>query len=350
MKKQTAPFKKDAIANNYGESGSHPLLPQNKALILMTSLNSKKDMVEPSLFDSLQKTAKFNEIKLKFLTKWGVAESQLFDFVMIKFHQQNDHEHTNEITFTLSEWMNVRKLKDKKTARNNMKALATNMLSLQLEYSKNSNSKKGDKGGKDKAFTFMNLFSTFVYLNGTVHIKFNDDFTRLINNGTMPMPYDELLFELDPKHEATSWYIYKELLANKHMNHPQKRSNWMYVSTLLKYCRNLPTYDEVMSSDKAITRRIIEPFLKGLERLYTKDEKHGINYHILNDQGNIVDYQHLTYDSFTKCKIVIDEWYDYPTEWADNYVARGITAKQKAIERNTKRKKEREKKKLLQNN
>lgn len=34
MKKQTAPFKKDAIANNYGESGSHPLLPQNKALIL----------------------------------------------------------------------------------------------------------------------------------------------------------------------------------------------------------------------------------------------------------------------------------------------------------------------------
>lgn len=127
----------------------------------------------------------------------------------------------------------------------------------------------------------------------------------------MAMPYNKIMLRLDPKKDANSWYIMRRLLNNKRYNKKPIRADRMKVSTLLQYCPKLPTYEEVLHSNRHVDDRIIQPFFKAVERL-----SEAFDYSFLTEEGKPIDYNAgLSYQEFASSELVITFWKDYPEAW-----------------------------------
>lgn len=59
----------------------------------------------------------------------------------------------------------------------------------------------------------------------------------------------------------------------------------MRIKTLLESCPSLPTYEEVMASNGYVDDRIIDPFLKAVERL-----SEAFDYTFMDSNGQPFDY------------------------------------------------------------
>lgn len=59
----------------------------------------------------------------------------------------------------------------------------------------------------------------------------------------------------------------------------------MRIKTLLESCPSLPTYEEVMASNGYVDDRIIDPFLKAVERL-----SEAFDYTFMDSKGQPFDY------------------------------------------------------------
>ena len=82
----------------------------------------------------------------------------------------------------------------------------------------------------------------------------------------------------------------------------------MKISTLLKGCPSLPTYEEVMAGNRHVDDRIIQPFFKAVERLSDAFE-----YTYLTASGKPFNYEEgITYQDFDNGELVITSWKDYP--------------------------------------
>ena len=59
----------------------------------------------------------------------------------------------------------------------------------------------------------------------------------------------------------------------------------MRIKTLLESCPSLPTYEEVMASNGYVDDRILDPFLKAVERL-----SEAFDYTFMDSKGQPFDY------------------------------------------------------------
>ena len=64
-----------------------------------------------------------------------------------------------------------------------------------------------------------------------------------------------------------SYNFLRKISEHKNMNAGKKNENIISVETLLSCANALPSYDEVMASDRHISSRIIEPFLRDMNAL-----------------------------------------------------------------------------------
>ena len=93
------------------------------------------------------------------------------------------------------------------------------------------------------------------------------------------------------------------------MNYFKKNSDTISVKTLLECTPELPTYDEVISGDRAIARRIIEPFerdLNELEDVLKWEYCHSNGTPLTDDEIDNFNY-HIFYNLMLRIK-----WIDYP--------------------------------------
>lgn len=283
-----------------GLNKNFTVLPQNNALNQSSRLNSKRD--SRNLIGQTQVT--FKDITALFSgASLGVTEAQLQDYILIKHASDSNHDNNRTVTFTLKEYMDIRGLKDAKNARNTLKKSLDILTNLQISYS------GGNKSNPyNQSFGKRNIFSGYDYYRGNVSITFTPEMNAIVTQQSMPMPYHKLLLRLDPKREATSFYIFRRLLENKRMNYNQGRADRAKISNLLENCPNLPTYEEVMAGNKNVDDRIIQPFFKAVERL-----SEAFDYAYLTSDGHPFNYvSGLNYGTFANGELVITSWKNYP--------------------------------------
>ncbi|MCJ2192985.1 hypothetical protein MST23_09175 [Pediococcus acidilactici] len=297
---------------NFGTSKNddYSLIMQNNATNQLSRINTNnnaKHLMEDTVTTFKQITATFKG------KKYSVQDAQNFDILVIKHIQDSNHENNTVVQIPLREYMAIRGNKSRTSTIRSLENSLKNLLHLSVSY----NSKYGDDDKKhfDQSFGGMNIFQDLDYgitRPGYITVNFTTRANQLITQRAMPMPYHKLLFRLNPRTEAPSFYILRRVLENKITNYGEQRADRMKIATLLKDCPAIPSYGKVMKGNKNVNARIIQPFFTAVERL-----KEAFDYSYITKDGKPFDYeQGVTYAEFSEAELVIISWHNYPDYFA----------------------------------
>lgn len=238
--------------------------------------------------------------------KRGVKTStyQLLDAITVALTESGAKSHT--VVLSLSQYMEKRGIKDRKEAKNQVKA--------DLEILRTASITGEEKRGKNtESYSFVNIAdSGDIKRNGDIVFTFGTTFFNMLV-GYPVMPYPIQLQQLNSKRNPNSYYLLRKIAEHKNMNVGKPNENTISVKTLLNVCPFIPTYDEVMQSSRALSRQIIEPFERDMNALENTLEWHYChsNSEPLTDE----ELEALNYDMF-KDLLIFTEWNNYPDQTA----------------------------------
>ena len=81
------------------------------------------------------------------------------------------------------------------------------------------------------------------------------------------MPAIKHLWMIKSGHNPNSYNFLRKLMTHKNMNCGKANEDIVSVRTLLDACPYIPEYATVMESDRAVKKRIIEPFERDMNAL-----------------------------------------------------------------------------------
>ena len=156
-------------------------------------------------------------------------------------------------------------------------------------------------------------------VRGKAKVVFDYDFAVLLSRSGYVMFYHPNLYQINSNINRHSYYLGRKMCehyngivrdyeAEENINGEHvitKNANRLSVKNLIKVCPDLPGYDEVMESDRAVRRRIIDPFEKDM---YALVEKYGIlkTWKYCNKKGE---------------PLSDDQWKDFNyQEWIELYI------------------------------
>ncbi len=211
---------------------------------------------------------------------------RLADALMIKFTESGSKEHT--VSLSLDEYMKLCELKNSVEMRRQVNSDLKTLLNMRISFQKSSN--------REQSMKNIRLCKDVKIKNNIIVFTFSDEFFVIMK--TMPvMHYPEKLFKINLKKNPNSYYFLKKIAEHKKMNYFKKNADTLSVKTLLGCTPELPSYDDVVNTDRAVGRRIIEPFERDMNELsdllrweychangtkLTDDELVNFNYHIFS--------------------------------------------------------------------
>jgi len=248
------------------------------------------------------------------------STAQLFDALMIKLTESGAKTPTVEIP--LSEYMERRGLKDRKEAKAQARADMEMLRPMSISWEEK-------RGGKLERYGFINLAdSGEIRRNGDIVFTFGTSFYNTAK-GYPVMPYPDQLQRLNGKRNPHSYPFLRKISEHKSMNAGKDNEDIISVQTLLKAAETLPTFEEVKRTDRAFSRRIIEPFERDMDALadtLTWEYCHSKGVPLTDTELQALDYQ-----TFGGLLIHI-LWNEYPDQTArlERKAARIEAAKQKS--------------------
>ncbi len=211
---------------------------------------------------------------------------RLADALMIKFTESGSKEQT--VSLSLDEYMKLCELKNSAEMRRQVNSDLKTLLNMRISFQKSSN--------REQSMRDIGLCKGVRIKNNIIIFTFSDEFFVIMK--TMPvMHYPEKLFKINLKKNPNSYYFLKKIAEHKKMNYFKKNADTLSVKTLLGCTPELPSYDDVVNTDRAVGRRIIEPFERDMNELsdqlrweychangtkLTDDELVNFNYHIFS--------------------------------------------------------------------
>lgn len=204
--------------------------------------------------------------------KIGPTAKQLYIALSIEVARSS----SNTIRLPLDRYMEMRGLKDKKTARKQVKEDLKVLASIRVEFKEKRRGNQGD---------FLNIRlsgGTEGIVNGLIIFNFNTDYVNYIKrNGAPPLPKG--LFLVNPKKNPYSLdFIYK-MNTHKILNRNKSNEDIIGVKTLLDAAPQMPKYEEIKGGGQ-ISQRIIEPFERDMDALNNM-----ILWHYCGPKGAQVD-------------------------------------------------------------
>ena len=228
------------------------------------TLQATSQKVEPNIDAFTGKaTLEFKDIKVlieeyskhKNLT---VPTMQLLDFMDIRLTERGMK--SPSVEFTVDEYMQYRRLSDRKSIREQIQSAIEELKSISLEWEEK-------RGKRQIEYKFMNIAdSGYVSRNGKITFTFGTTFFGVLKTYSV-MSYPEQLGQINSRLNPNSYNFLRKISEHKNMNTGKKNENIISVETLLSCANALPSYDEVMASDRHISSRIIEPFLRDMNAL-----------------------------------------------------------------------------------
>ena len=124
-----------------------------------------------------------------------------------------------------------------------------------------------ENGGKNrvKDFAKMRICDYISLKNGNMEFSFSEDMAKYLINAYVTQ-YSLALLQADERNPSI--YRLGRKLLNHHSNDNNQRNgtaNILRVSKLLEVCPEIPSYEQVMNTDRAVERRIITPFENALD-------------------------------------------------------------------------------------
>lgn len=210
------------------------------------------------------------------------------------------------VALSLEEYMKKRGLKDKKEARKQVTDDLETLFNATISF------KEKRKKGQEQDFHDIRIIDSKGIRKGIITVTFGTAFYKILL-GYPIMPYPAQLWELNSKRNPNSFYLLRKIAEHKNMNVGKKNEDIIAVKTLLAVAPNLPSYEEVMNTDRAISRRIIEPFERDMDAL--EDTLTWTYCHSNNTPLTDEELSSMSYDTFISLLIKID-WKQYPDQTA----------------------------------
>lgn len=210
------------------------------------------------------------------------------------------------VALSLEEYMKKRGLKDKKEARKQVTDDLETLFNATISF------KEKRKKGQEQDFHDIRIIDSKGIRKGIINVTFGTAFYNILL-GYPIMPYPAQLWELNSKRNPNSFYLLRKIAEHKNMNVGKKNEDIIAVKTLLAAAPYLPSYEEVMNTDRAISRRIIEPFERDMDAL--EDTLTWTYCHSNNTPLTDEELSSMSYDTFISLLIKID-WKQYPDQTA----------------------------------
>ena len=187
-----------------------------------------------------------------------VPTMQLLDFMDICLTERGMK--SPSVEFTVDEYMQYRKLSNRKSAREQIQSAIEDLKSISLEWEER-------RGKRLREYRFMNIAdSGYITHDGKVKFTFGITFFGVLK--TYPvMSYPKQLGQINSRLNPNSYNFLRKITEHKNMNAGKKNEDIISVETLLSCASALPSYDEVMAGDRHISARIIEPFQRDMNAL-----------------------------------------------------------------------------------
>lgn len=168
---------------------------------------------------------------------------------------------THEIT--LKEYMSFTGLKDRKEASRQLaeglSALFNAVVNASYTIVKGKASQEVISKGA--------ILQWYEYKRGKGTATFTNKVMQGLIGTSSLMPWNRNAYRINGKNNPNSYYFASKLMSHYHMNNKKPNAKRISVKTLLDGAPSLPDYQEISKSDRALTRRIIEPFERDMENL-----------------------------------------------------------------------------------
>lgn len=229
---------------------------------------------------------------------------QLLDAITIAFTESGAKSPT--VAIPLTAYMSLRGLKDRKEAKNQVKA--------DLEVLRQASITGEEKRGKNTtAYSFVNIAdSGEVRRNGDIVFTFGTTFYNMLL-GYPIMNYPAQLQTLNSNRNPNSYYLLRKIAEHKNMNVGKLNEDIIAVKTLLSVAPFIPPYEDVMAGNKNIADRIIKPFERDMDALENTLE--WTYWHSNNVPLTGCELDNISYDLFKDLLIRV-EWKSYPDQTA----------------------------------
>jgi len=238
------------------------------------------------------------------LTGFRTSTYQLLDALTVALTETGAKSPV--VALSLEEYMKKRGLKDKKEARKQVTDDLETLFNATISF------KEKRKKGQEQDFHDIRIIDSKGIRKGIITVTFGTAFYNILL-GYPIMPYPAQLWELNSKRNPNSFYLLRKIAEHKNMNVGKKNEDIIAVKTLLAVAPNLPSYEEVMNTDRAISRRIIEPFERDMDAL--EDTLTWTYCHSNNTPLTDEELSSMSYDTFISLLIKID-WKQYPDQTA----------------------------------
>lgn len=233
---------------------------------------------------------------------------QLFDAITVTFTESGDKSPT--VVIPLQAYMERRGLKDRKEAKNQVKAdmEILRQASISQEVTQGVGKKKNTE-----TYAFVNLAdSGEIRRNGDIVFTFGTTFYQMLLSYPV-MPYPDQLLKINSKRNPNSFFLLRKLSEHKNMNLGKKNEDIISVKTLLEASPYIPSYEEVMAGNKNVSARIIDPFERDMDEL-----EESLCWNFCHSGGEPLtdeELRNLNYDLFISL-LVKTEWKSYPNQSA----------------------------------
>ncbi|MBR2209108.1 MAG: hypothetical protein IJ859_09920 [Synergistaceae bacterium] len=288
----------------------YPLMKQGIATNTLTKLKSKKNNVEidPMTGNGIMTWNDFTVTMKNFSEIVGFRTSthKLLDSLLIEFTETGGKD--TKITLPLKKFMELRGLKDEKTARKQVDEDLETLYNASISFTQ-----KLKNGRKNPDYHDMRLVIDKGIKRGVIQCAFHPDFYNLMNSYYQVMPMAKKALAINDKHNPNAYYFLKEMCEHVNMNYGKSNQNLISVITFLKSTPEIPTYEEVKAKKQGQYRQlIIEPFWRDMDAL---EAINAIKWEFCHSNGSPLSNEELEkmdYGTFSKLLIHF-ELIDYPS-------------------------------------
>lgn len=238
------------------------------------------------------------------LTGLKTSTYQLLDVITVVLTESGAKNPT--VTLSLEEYMKRRGLKDRKEAKKQAKADMEVLRGASFSWEE-------QMGKKTESYRFVNLAdSGEIRRNGDIVFTYGTTFYNILL-GYPIMPYPAQLQTLNSKRNPNSYYLLRKIAEHKNMNIGKKNENIIAVKTLLAVAPFIPSYDEVMKTDRHINRKIIGAFERDMDSL--EDTLSWKYCHSLDQPLSKEELANMNYETFENL-LIFTRWKNYPDQTA----------------------------------
>lgn len=231
-----------------------------------------------------------------------VSTHKLLDLCTLNLTQQNDYRgksapHTL-VSIALDDYMealaipHTKASKDK--ARRRVKEDLETLFSISLEWSE-------PVKGEQHDFAKTRICTSVGIRRGRIEIDFTPAFTQYLTHSYV-MQYPRAILQISEKF-TNSYHLGRKLLLHHSITNNQRKgtNGIISVKSLLDNAPELPSFEQVRQSDRAYSRRIIEPFERDMNAMDSF-----LHWSYCNAKGAPMteeQLQNFSYDVFISCYV-----------------------------------------------